>query len=265
MTPLAAAPHTTLREVAYVFSDVDETITTQGKLTARVLAAMEALQEVSVKLVPVTGRPAGWCHGLPRLWPIAGVIAENGSVAYWLGEDNVQQALHRNPDPAERQAQQARLLEIQTALLQKHTAFAAAQDQFMRTADIAFDHAENVPKVPTAQVDALLADLEEYGLTTAVSSIHAHGTFGEANKLTMTRAFTQAAWAAPLDSLLHRAVFIGDSLNDAPMFEAFPLSVGVANIRHVLTQLPKAPTYVTQASAGEGFVELVEAILAAKS
>jgi HAD superfamily hydrolase (TIGR01484 family) len=265
MTPLALAPRTALSQIEFVFTDVDETLTTHGRLTANVLGAMEAMQLAGINVVPVTGRPAGWCHGLPRLWPIAGVIAENGSVAYWIDANDVQQELHRYADADERARTQARLLDIQRKLLQKHTTFCAAQDQYLRTADIAFDHAENVPQVPAAQIEALVADLKAHGLATAVSSIHAHGTFGEANKLTMTRAFVQTAWSLPLESLFDRAVFVGDSLNDAPMFAAFPFSVGVANVRNVLAHLPRPPAYVTHASEGEGFVELARAILAAKS
>jgi HAD superfamily hydrolase (TIGR01484 family) len=263
MLPFAECPRETLAHVSVVFTDIDDTVTTHGELTARVLGAMEALRDAGIKVVAVTGRPAGWCHGLPRLWPIAGVVAENGSAAYWL-EGNIQRALYRFGDAREREQKQTQLLAIQRTLLAKHTDFAAAQDQFMRVSDIAFDHAENVPKVPTPQIDALVADLKAHGLTTAVSSIHAHGTFGEANKLIMTRAFTQAAWGVSLDSLFDQSVFIGDSLNDAPMFEAFPFSVGVANVEAVLLQLPRAPAYVTRAREGDGFVELAQALLAAK-
>ena len=135
----------------------------------------------------------------------------------------------------------------------------------MRTADIAFDHAENVsPPVSAAQIEALVAALKALGLTTAVSSIHAHGTFGEANKLTMTRAFCQAAWGVSLDSLLPTSAFIGDSTNDAPMFEAFPISIGVANVTRVLPSLSRPPAYVTRAAEGEGFEEFAQALLAAR-
>lgn len=264
MKPLSEAPRARLSAAQTLFTDVDETVTTHGRLTASVLGAMEALRDAGVKVVPVTGRPAGWCHGLPRLWPIAGVVAENGSVAYWL-DGNVQRELHRHDNPRERAAKQAGLLAIQQELLRQFPAFHAAQDQFMRTADIAFDHAENVPKIPMDQVASLVAALRARGLTTAVSSIHAHGTFGEANKLTMTRAFTQAAWGVTLESIFDVSVFIGDSSNDAPMFEAFPFSVGVANVATILQTLPRAPTYVTQAREGDGFIELARSIVQAKA
>jgi HAD superfamily hydrolase (TIGR01484 family) len=264
VSPLSKIPRTQLTRVRAVFTDIDDTVTTHGQLTAHVLGAMEALRDEGVKVVPVTGRAAGWCHGLPRLWPIAGVVAENGSAAYWL-EGIIQRALYRIGDAIEREEKQMQLLAIQRTLLAKHTAFAAAQDQFMRVSDIAFDHAENVAPVPTAQIDALVSDLKAHSLTTAVSSIHVHGTFGEANKLTMTRTFVQTAWGTPLESLYDTSVFIGDSLNDAPMFESFPFSVGVANVLNVLPQLPKAPAYITHAAQGDGFIELADAILSAKS
>ena len=60
------------------------------------------------------------------------------------------------------------------------------------------------------------------------------------------------------------AATIGDSVNDAGMFEFFPLAVGVANVREALDQLPKAPAYVTAGEGGTGFAELVGLLLAAR-
>jgi hydroxymethylpyrimidine pyrophosphatase-like HAD family hydrolase len=48
-------------------------------------------------------------------------------------------------------------------------------------------------------------------------------------------------------------VYVGDSPNDAAMFDFFELSVGVANMRR-FPGLKAA--YVTRADAGAGFAEL---------
>jgi HAD superfamily hydrolase (TIGR01484 family) len=261
MKPLSALPRETLAKIQYVFSDVDDTITTHARVTARVLAAMEALRDANIKVVPVTGRPAGWCHGLARAWPIAGVVAENGAVAYWL-ENTTQRELFWETDAAERARQRSALAQIQRDALAKFPMFHAAQDQFMRVGDIAFDHAENIhPPIPAAQIAALVAYLKSHQLATAVSSIHAHGAFGTRNKFTMTQSFIEHAFKTTFDAINETSIFVGDSHNDSAMFEAFTYGVGVANVVQVLSTPPR---YVTHAREGDGFIELAQAILSAK-
>lgn len=56
-------------------------------------------------------------------------------------------------------------------------------------------------------------------------------------------------------------LFIGDSPNDEPMFEAFSLSVGVANIKRFFTKIEFLPKYITLVSGGLGFAEMSSIIL----
>jgi HAD superfamily hydrolase (TIGR01484 family) len=265
MQPLSTLPHSTLRAIDVLFTDVDDTLTTDGLLSAGALHAMEALRDNGVRVVPVTGRPAGWCHGLARLWPVAGVIAENGAAAYWL-EGGRQRERFWIDDPHARAAQRSQLASIQAQALQHLPGLNPAKDQFMRVGDIAFDLAENThPPESAARIDALIAFLRGRGLSTAVSSIHAHGFFGERNKRTMTEQFAHEVWGQSIASLATRAAFIGDSGNDGPMFSAFPISIGVANVVHALPQLPTPPAYVTQAAQGDGFIEFAHTLLQAKA
>ncbi len=262
MSPLSAFPANDLANIEYIFSDVDDTITTHARVTSRVLAAMEALGAAGVKIVPVTGRPAGWCHGLARAWPIAGIVAENGAAAYWLDAQAKQQEMFWKTDAFARAQQRAALSAIQSEALASFPLFNASQDQFMRVGDIAFDHAENTqPPVPAAQIQALVDFLKSKSLTTAVSSIHAHGAFGTRNKFTMTCAFIETAFGESFEAINARSIFIGDSHNDAPMFDRFTHTVGVAN---VVPDLPTPPRYVTHAREGEGFIEMAQAVLRAK-
>ncbi len=78
--PLAAAPPALLRPVRWVLADIDDTLTTDGRLTAPAYAALEALAEAGLRVVPVTGRPAGWCDMIARQWPVAAVVGENGAL-----------------------------------------------------------------------------------------------------------------------------------------------------------------------------------------
>ncbi|MND03847.1 hypothetical protein D3C83_238650 [compost metagenome] len=59
-------------------------------------------------------------------------------------------------------------------------------------------------------------------------------------------------------------MFAGDSPNDAPMFGYFPNAVGVANVRDFAPRMSALPRWITRARAGAGFVELAEALLAAR-
>ena len=53
-----------------VFTDIDDTLTTEGQLTAEAYAAIEKLHKAGLKTIPITGRPAGWCDHIARMWPV---------------------------------------------------------------------------------------------------------------------------------------------------------------------------------------------------
>ena len=52
-------------------------------------------------------------------------------------------------------------------------------------------------------------------------------------------------------------VYVGDSPNDAPMFRAFELSIGVASVTDYGDLLEHVPRYVTESDGGAGFTEVV--------
>ena len=61
LLPLARFPLETRRDVRVVMTDIDDTLTDEGKLTAAAYDALEQLKSAGLIVVPVTGRPAGWC------------------------------------------------------------------------------------------------------------------------------------------------------------------------------------------------------------
>ena len=75
MQPLDAFPVSARRRILGVFTDIDDTLTTGGRLTADAFTALERLHEAGLIVVPVTGRPAGWCDHIARMWPVDGVAA----------------------------------------------------------------------------------------------------------------------------------------------------------------------------------------------
>jgi hydroxymethylpyrimidine pyrophosphatase-like HAD family hydrolase len=60
--------------IRYVLMDIDDTITREGKLLAVSYDALWKLKEAGLAVIPVTGRPAGWCDLIAREWPVDGVV-----------------------------------------------------------------------------------------------------------------------------------------------------------------------------------------------
>jgi HAD superfamily hydrolase (TIGR01484 family) len=264
MKPLGTFPSAARRAIRGVFFDLDDTLTTDGRLTAPAYAAMEALHRAGLLTVPITGRPAGWCDHIARLWPVDAVVGENG--AFWFRYDHDARRMLRSflDDEATRAAHRGRLAAIGTAVLKEVPGAAIAADQHYRETDLAIDFCEDVPPLPAEAVARIVAALERHGLTAKVSSIHVNAWFGTYDKLGMTRRLMREAFAVDLDAERERYVFVGDSPNDAPMFGFFPHAVGVANVQNFAGRLAASPAFVTQAAAGAGFRELADFLLAGR-
>ncbi len=244
------------RPVDTVLFDIDETLTTHGKLTAEAYAALERLQQAGKRVIPVTGRPAGWCDHIARMWPVDAVIGENGAFYFWFGDGK----LHKRfvDDAATRAAKRARLEAIANAIIQEVPGSTLAADQPYRETDLAIDYCEDVPALPLSAAARIAELMREAGLTAKVSSIHVNGWFGTYDKLATARLLFGERFGAQLDAVNRRVIFAGDSPNDAPMFAFFQNSVGVANVRRFPGLEPK---FVTEAESGAGFAELAEHLL----
>ena len=264
MQPLSAFPHDAMAGLRGVFADIDDTLTTEGRLTAEAYGALERLRRAGLLVVPITGRPAGWCDHIARMWPVDAVVGENG--AFYFRYDPAARKLVRRfmVDDAERAEQRRRLDALRREILAAVPGAAVASDQHYREADLAIDFCEDVPRLPEAAVDRIVALFEAAGATAKVSSIHVNGWFGTYDKLSMTRIMLRECFGIDLDAARESFVFAGDSPNDAPMFAFFPHAVGVANVRDFTARLTAPPAYVTAARAGAGFAELAEALLAAR-
>lgn len=263
MLPLSDLSRADARRVRAVFTDIDDTLTSEGLLEPEAFAALWALSRAGLAVVPVTGRPAGWCDHIARSWPVAGVVGENG--AFYFRYDRSKKHLDRVfvLDEAERAALQTRLAVVRDAILAAVPRAAIATDQAYRIHDLAVDFCEDVdPPLPAAEIDRIVAVFEAHGATAKVSSIHVNGWFGSYDKLGMIRRFAREALG--LDTLDHE-VYAGDSPNDEPAFAAFPLAVGVANVRDFAARLRHPPRFVTPSRGGRGFGELAQHLLAART
>jgi HAD superfamily hydrolase (TIGR01484 family) len=264
VTPLAEFPVADRRRIRGIFTDIDETLTTDGSLTAAAYAALESLKRAGLLVVPVTGRPAGWCDHIARMWPVDAVVGENG--AFWMWRDRDAGRLRsRFVLPDEARAEGRRRLEaVRAQVLREVPGAGIASDQPYRLADLAIDFCEDVPALPRASVERIVAIFEAHGAHAKISSIHVNGWFGDYDKLTTTKLMMRELFGVDLDAGRERYVFAGDSPNDAPMFAYFPDAVGVANVRDFADRMAHLPRWVTARRSGAGFAELAAALLAAR-
>ena len=261
MQPLSALPVTVRRSIRGVFTDIDDTLSTHGRITGEAYAAMERLRSAGLLVVPITGRPAGWCDHIARMWPVDAVVGENG--ACYMVYDGREHKLRKRYFASEdaRRADRERLASIAADIMRQVPGSALASDQPYRESDLAIDYCEDVAPLPQSEVDRIVALMRAEGLTARVSSVHVNGWFGDYDKLAMTRILLRERFGVELDAAREHYAFVGDSPNDASMFDFFPYSVGVANVRRFADRLVAPPKYVTQAEAGAGFAELADCLL----
>jgi HAD superfamily hydrolase (TIGR01484 family) len=261
MKPLAALPDTARRDIRCVLTDIDDTLSTRGRITAAAYAALEELQRTGYLVIPVTGRPAGWCDHIARMWPVSAVVGENG--ALYMRHDDASRTLKRRfvAGEAERKRDRLRLQSIGEKILREIPGCALASDQQYRETDIAIDYCEDVAPLSVAEVERIVALMREEGMTAKVSSIHVNGWFGSYDKLAMTRTLLAEEFGIDLDRDERHCIFVGDSPNDAAMFAFFTHSIGVANVRTFEGRIATPPKYVTPGESGEGFAQIVKLLL----
>lgn len=262
--PLSNLPDEIGRSLVGILTDIDDTLTTDGKLPAAAYAALERLQDSGLAVVPITGRPAGWCDMIARFWPVAGVVGENGAF-YFRYDRGTRTMVRRFATEAQERARNRQRLEAAgRRILAEVPGAAIASDQLYREADLAIDFCEDVPPLPAESVDRIVALFGEAGAIAKVSSIHVNGWYGTYDKLSMTRVFVRDAFGLDLDAAKSRFIFCGDSPNDAPMFAFFPFACGVANVMEFAGRMTAMPTFVSAGRGGAGFVEIADHILATR-
>jgi HAD superfamily hydrolase (TIGR01484 family) len=246
-------------QIIGVFTDIDDTLTTDGAITTDALQALADLKAAGLHVVPITGRPAGWSEPFAVRWPVDAIVAENGAVGL---QHSAAQGLRKlyQQDTATRSVNFVRMQQVLTYIEQVVPGARRSQDSVGRETDIAIDHSEFTHLPPTA-VDQVVRLMQVEGMTATVSSIHINGWFGEHSKLTGARWIVRELYGRDLDAEMDRWVYVGDSTNDQVMFEHFPHSVGVANIRRFEAQLTHPPRYITPSERGMGFAELAQHLL----
>ena len=252
---------TAKKNIRFVLADIDDTLTVNGRLPAAVFAAMERLWQKNRRVVPITGRPAGWCDHIARMWPVDAVVGENG--AFFFRYDEGQRKMQRRYFKSEkhRASDRHKLEKLKADILKKVPGCRVSADQAYREADLAIDYCEDIPPLSVRDVDKIVSCFEKAGAHAKVSSIHVNGWFGKYDKLTMTKLLFEEVYQENLDDIKSGVIFIGDSPNDAPMFAYFPNSVGVANVLQFENRLTSQPAWVTRQKSGYGFAEMVGVLL----
>ncbi|CAA9388355.1 MAG: Haloacid dehalogenase-like hydrolase [uncultured Ramlibacter sp.] len=262
MAPLRDWPEEARRGIAGVFTDIDDTLTTEGAITDDALAALGALRAAGLHLIPITGRPVGWSEPFALTWPVDAIVAENGAVALVRQADGSLRKLYQQP-PAERSANFSRMQQVLARIEREIPGARRSQDSPGRETDIAVDHSE-FTRLPQEAIDQVVALMRSEGMNATVSSIHINGWYGGHHKLAGARWIVRELLGIALDRQLDRWAYVGDSTNDVLMFKHFPHSIGVANIRRFEAQLSHPPRYVTDGERGAGFAEVAQALLSVR-
>ena len=264
MQSLDTFPLPERRRIKGVFADIDDTITSDGRLTADAYQALERLHQGGLMVFPITGRPAGWCDHIARVWPVDGVIGENGTFYFRYDHQRREFTKRYMLGDAERAANRKIFASLAEDILAQVPGTAVVSDQPYREADLAIDFREDVEPLADAEIDKIVTIMEAQGMTAKISSIHVNGWFGKYDKLTMTKLMMEEVFGLDLDAEKENFVFVGNFSNDQPMFEYFPNSIGVANLETLKHRLTSEPAYITLGSAGTGFAEVAIALLAAR-
>jgi HAD superfamily hydrolase (TIGR01484 family) len=257
MQALSHWPVTARQNLTGVFTDIDDTLTTDGAITPDALQALADLKAAGLHVIPITGRPVGWSVPFAATWPVDAIVAENGALALRAASKLYQQ------DDETRRTNFTRMHKVAARVLREVPGTSLAQDSAGRETDIAIDHSE-FTQLPPELIAQVVQLMQSEGMNATVSSIHVNGWFGAHNKWDGARWIVRELFGRDLSEEIDRWAYVGDSTNDQLMFEAFAHSIGVANIRRFEAQLTHKPRYITTSDRGAGFAEVARAILAAR-
>ncbi len=275
MKPLSEWPLEARRQITGVFTDIDDTLTTDGAITADALQALHDLKAAGYTVIAITGRPVGWSEPFAAAWPVDAIVAENGSVALYKAEFLSKKGLKPNEyvreqlsksyqlDSHTRAANYARMQQVLMRIEREVQGAQRSTDSAGRETDIAIDHSE-FTHLPPEQIAQVVHIMQSEGLQATVSSIHINGWIGSHNKLQGAHWIVRELFDRDLSQEMNRWAYVGDSTNDQLMFEAFDNSIGVANIARFLPELLHKPQYLCSQERGAGFTQVGQSLLNTK-
>ena len=271
--PISTWPLSDRQHITGIFTDIDDTLTTEGAITPDALEALHDLKAAGIKVIAITGRPVGWSEPFAMIWPVDAIVAENGAVLLQNTHKISQHAKQIERKQLLKSYQQStyiratnyrRMQQIGARVLRDVPDTTLAQDSAGRETDMAIDHSE-FTHLPPEKIAQVVAIMQAEGMNATVSSIHINGWYGEHNKLVGARWAVGELFGRDLKAEMGNWAYVGDSTNDQLMFEAFRNSIGVANVRRFASQLTHLPRYITVGERGAGFAEVARAVLSCRS
>ncbi|RYF71353.1 MAG: HAD family hydrolase, partial [Comamonadaceae bacterium] len=166
MRPLFEWPAEDRRGLIGLFTDIDDTLTTEGAVPPDVVAALGALKAAGLHVVPITGRPVGWSEPFAAAWPVDAIVPENGAMALVPQADG---SLHRlyQQDAATRTANYARMQQVLAQIERDIPGARRATDSAGRECDIAVDHSE-FTQLSESQIDQVVQAMRHAGMHATV-------------------------------------------------------------------------------------------------
>ena len=240
---------TQAQKIRLIATDVDGTLTQQGKFTPKLITAIETLTQAGIEVILITGRSAGWVQALNHYLPVTGAIAENGGLFYSSKNDSPELLVSLSEISQHRQ----QLAEVFNSLKSEFPHLKESTDNRFRLTDWTFD----VEGLSSSQLQILAEICHEKDWGFTYSTVQCHIKLKSQDKATgLLKVLSQYFPKLSTQNILT----VGDSPNDESLFnpEKFPHSVGVANILHYTEYLNYKPAYVTTTEEVNGFCELAE-------
>ncbi len=241
-----------------LFSDIDGTMTTGDRIEASTYQALEALGDSGIPVIMVTGRSSGFAHAAMKMTPVPVVVSENGGVTF-VRQGKKLHKLYGVP-PASLPEWRRRMNDVVAEVTAKVPGARLSSDSKYREVDLAFDWNEEA-QLPAEQAETIVQMIRKAGLSASRSSVHVNFGPPHFDKLSACMTVVRQVLGGDANDLSHYA-FVGDALNDAPMFGGFPTSVGVANIRAWWDELDFKPAFLTERPEGAGLREVISHIMA---
>jgi len=244
-SPLEGLSRIELESIQLIISDVDDTITSQGRLRPCALEALESAERKGYRTVLLSGGSAGWCEVYLRQWPVYMVIAESGAVLMYRDEKgNIQ--YQQNPCITEEDSKK------REDLLKMIGHEYLSSDQYARLYDIAVD----LSRTPADRLDDIRKAAQAMGAHYAQSSIHLNIWFGDYSKRKGLIGFMELC-GIDEETLKNTSIYLGDAQNDEEMFDLIPLSVGMKSVADNREAFRYLPAFIAEGYGGEGFAETI--------
>lgn len=262
MNLLSAMETSTAKKIKFLLTDIDDTLTKDGKLIPEAYSALWDLKKEGIPVIAVTGRASAWGNLLVQEWPVDAVITENGALSYYITENHTIETFvfpgtSENTDPSLRRAFEQSLQEIKRAK--------AAQDNHLRQYDLAIDYAETVsPPLKSEEVAHIISIFEKEGCRAVPSSIHINTWKGNFNKKETAVIMLKKLFSYD-EKDADTVIYAGDARNDEPMFEYFPNACAVANISKWINVMTHHPRWVSSKEYGWGFADIVQTLISKRN